>query len=107
MDKVVHAFIFGILAFLTYFSFEGLEYEIWRHGLRIDRRLDSFYRFLFPTRVSMLFLISALYPITLSFGLEYLQSFVPGRSQNEWDFIASVVGIILFLLFTYGDRYSK
>jgi VanZ family protein len=36
-----------------------------------------------------------------------MQVYVPGRSSNHYDLLASVVGIILVLIFIYGNNYSK
>ncbi len=75
-DKVVHFFLFGILAFLL--NWGSREFRKNRE-LFLDLTIflsGSFYVFL----------------------TEYLQSFVPGRTPNEWDMVAGILGLIIGLL---------
>ncbi len=107
-DKIVHALIFGILAFLLYFFLLGinnrsfLNFKNRKTKERVDKLICRGERF-GPITI---FVLPLLFSSGYSFVLEYAQSFIPGRSANEADFLASLVGIVLTLLFMYGDSKS-
>ncbi len=107
IDKVVHAFLFGVLTFLIFYLFEiNNKYGVFNPDKnKTEKKSKNI--FLKINKHRFVFLISFLVSAFFSIILEYIQIYIPGRSCNDFDFIASLVGIILVLLFIYGDNYGK
>ena len=110
-DKIVHALLFGILAFLTYFL---LKEEDRGPVLNPEKTMQETVKKKHKIRINIkfnkllgIFLVSFFTSTSFSIVLEYVQSYVPGRSTNDYDLLSSVVGIILVLIFVYGNSYSK
>lgn len=109
-DKIVHAFLFGVLTFLIHYLL-----RVKNHGIVINpnkkslqsKKKKTILVWINNSPVIRIFLIATIFSICLSVLLEYIQMYVPGRSSNDLDFIASVIGIILMLLFIYGAEYYK
>ena len=72
-DKVVHIVLFGVLSFLIIYCFA------------IKKTFKYFPVFLF------VFLASSLYAAVV----EFLQVFIPGRSNSPLDLLAGMIGIII------------
>ena len=83
-DKAVHAFLFGIFVILAVRAFIQIP------GLAFKSSL----------------LISILLSVTYSGSGEYLQSFVPGRTVSELDFLGGVVGILIGAIIAF-EKYNK
>jgi len=78
-DKIVHAFLFGIFAYLLFIFLEEktklVKYKI--------------------------YLISFMSAVFYSAFGELIQNYVPGRTVSEYDFFAGVVGVCLALIIIY------
>jgi hypothetical protein len=109
-DKFVHALIFGVLSFLFYFLLSGLK-EI--EGLPLykkNKRKANKICFVNKLRLlhpAGLFIWPVIFSLCYSLIFEFAQIWIPGRSSNGADFLASLVGIIFVMIFLYGDRYGK
>ncbi len=107
-DKIVHAFLFGILAFLIVYLFHNREETARLNPERVDPKSEHKKNKLLVANTPLnIFLLSFFISSGFSLLLEYAQNFVPGRSVDDFDSLASVIGIILVLVFIYGDSYSK
>ena len=81
-DKILHAIVFGILAFLLVCSLAPPHARTWR-------------------RVWLVTLAVALYGLTD----EYHQSFVPGREASMYDALADALGgLAVAVSFYWRDR---
>ena len=76
-DKVVHIFLFGVLSFLIIYIFKN------------------------TSRILLVFMSAFLMASIYATVLEYLQVFVPGRSNSPLDLLAGLLGIILGELIAY------
>lgn len=76
-DKLVHAFLFGALAFLLSWAGRGLASEF------------------------KVIALSGFASLIYSASIEYLQSFLPARHADPADFFAGAVGIVLASALTY------
>jgi len=77
-DKFVHFLLFGIEAELIFLMLYSLS----------RKRIGSFaYGFVFTCGFALF--------------LEYYQSYVPGRQPSEFDLLAGVIGMVLFLVVTH------
>ena len=86
-DKFLHAFLFGIFAWLVFYVLSGY---------RINQKKPKFNYF-------FSFFIGSAY----SFFGEYLQNFIPGRTVSIYDSMAGISGIIIILIFTYVRERKK
>ncbi len=77
-DKIVHVFLFGIFSYLFYFNL----------------RSKFFKKILFSAGVGVIF----------SLLIELLQLFVPGRDASFLDFLAGVIGVLVFLTIAYAKN---
>jgi VanZ family protein len=83
-DKIAHALLFGILAYLL-----------------------IYYLVLFPRlNFKIAILISIILSVIYSALTEYLQLYIPGRSMSELDLLAGVIGIFIAALAGY-EKYEK
>ena len=110
VDKIVHAFLFGILTFLT---FNLLRYDQERAIINPERTIEIKKpvvirkQYIKINDLLRIFLTTFFISTSLSIVLEYVQVYVPGRNPNDYDLLASVIGIILVLTFIYGNNYSR
>ncbi|PLX27911.1 hypothetical protein C0583_01585 [Candidatus Parcubacteria bacterium] len=114
-DKITHAILFGVFAFLIYYTLRAVgedriiinpDKNIKLKARNKNKPLNK--RPKVPIRRMLIIYLSAFsVSIIYSMSLEYLQAYVPGRSPNDLDFLASIIGVILVLLFVYGDNYAK
>lgn len=85
-DKVLHFFVFGILAFLMARSFK-------RSALNLFRKYYHILAIIF----------TSLYGIVD----EYHQYFVPGRFSTVGDWVADFIGALIFvIIFYYWERWK-
>ena len=111
-DKIVHALLFGIFAFLIFFRLKGINDEMPIlnpekniKNITIDKKRKR--KYLKINQLLSMFLITFFASTSFSSVLEYAQAYVPGREVNHNVLLASVIGIILVLAFIYGDNFSK
>lgn len=111
VDKIVHAFLFGILAFLTFYLLKEDKIEV---VINPEREMEvpkitmaKKKSYLQINDLLKMFLIIFFTSTSLAIILEYVQAYVPGRSSDKYDLLAGVIGIILVLIFIYGDNYNK
>jgi len=84
-DKIVHAFLFGVMAFLLFRPFT----QAWRYS---------------PLRAAWAaFAVSSLYGLTM----ELVQSFLPYRQADAGDVLANAAGAALILLRRKNVRNSR
>lgn len=102
-DKITHAIIFGVQAFLTYYLLIGIKEQESKTD-KLSRRKKKVIE---KISIFNIFAFSFLTTLAYSYLLEHLQKYVMGRSCNSLDFYASVIGVVLVLLFIYGDNYTK
>ncbi len=111
IDKIVHAFLFGILTFLTFYLLTDNKTNVVINPERIikqkNKRRTTKKAYIAINDLLRIFLTTFFIATSLSIVLEYLQVYIPGRSPNDYDLLASSIGIILVLIFIYGDNYSK
>jgi len=69
-DKLVHAFLFGVLAYILFSAFKASGMALPYLGI---------------------FLASSVAYGALS---EIIQGFIPGRRADVWDFVADVLGVV-------------
>ncbi|RLC38953.1 hypothetical protein DRH27_00975 [Candidatus Falkowbacteria bacterium] len=81
-DKLVHAFLFGVFSYLIIYSL-------------ILFRSKNF-------KLSFIMLISFLAGAIYAGIGEYIQTFVPGRTVSEYDFLGGLAGILISLIVSYG-----
>lgn len=84
-DKIAHAFLFGIFAFLLALVLDGKQ----------------------KFKINKILVISAAGGCAYSLLGEFIQIFVPGRTVSELDFLAGIAGIIFMLLIFYGTHRNK
>ena len=84
-DKVVHMVMFGVMAYLV-----------------------SYLLAAYP-RISLFWLMAAGALVSAGYSAlgEYVQGYVPGRTQSVYDFYAGVAGILVSLIFTYAKFRKK
>ncbi len=108
-DKIVHAVLFGVLAFLIFILFDHSEEDGVMNPERkfYKKKKTSRKKYIRINNLLQIFLITFLISTTMSIILEYVQVYIPGRSSNDYDLLSSVIGIVLVLIFIYGDNYSQ
>ncbi|MCK5211444.1 VanZ family protein [Candidatus Parcubacteria bacterium] len=83
-DKIFHILLFGVLAYL-------ILYSLAPHKIAIKTSI----------------LIACFFSALASVGVEIMQRYVPGRTVSEYDFLAGLIGIIIFVLFYYVRKEKK
>ncbi len=109
-DKIVHAFLFGIFAFLVFHLInhedEGLilnPHKSLKSKLFNTKKRSVFKKLLKENAYFFSFFLSVIF----SLFFEYAQVYIPGRTSSDYDFLAGVIGILLVLLLVYGDSAKK
>lgn len=83
-DKIAHAILFGMFSYLFVYVFVDIEKIILRK----------------------LIVLSLIVSILFAGLGEYIQSFLPSRTVSEYDFAAGLIGVVVFLFFTY-EKYKR
>ncbi len=106
-DKIIHAFLFGVFAFLVFYLLEDGDNEFLvlnpQKNIRLKKNNKNFY--INKNRLLKIFLSSFMSSSLLAIALEYLQNYVPGRTVSNYDSLAGIIGVLLVLIFIYGDSY--
>ena len=79
LDKLVHAVLFGVFAYLIVFTLTKIK----------------------NLNFKAILLISLVFSASYSLAGEYIQTFIPSRTASELDFLAGCAGIIIVLFFSY------
>jgi len=86
LDKIVHFFLFGILAYLIIWGF-------------YDNKIGNF---------KLIALMSFVFCSIYSLFIEYFQQFIPGRFPDILDSLAGIFGVLIFLhLFYFQYKKSR
>lgn len=84
IDKLVHFFIFGVLVFLLIIFLE--EYLIWK---------------------SLKYIIAIFLTSFVSWLVEFLQIYIPGRYDSAYDFLAGFLGAIIIVFIYHNINIFK
>jgi len=112
VDKVVHAFLFGVFVFLIFFTFAVNNHSLLIVNPERNSRKTKKDKINKTTESDVSYfkrnlLIAILSGIFFSMITECAQILVPGRSPSHYDFLASLVGIILSVILIYGTYNEK
>jgi predicted adenine nucleotide alpha hydrolase (AANH) superfamily ATPase len=87
-DKIVHIFLFGVLAYLIIW--------FWGENKKIISRLK-----IPEKKFKKIMLFTFTLCTLLAIGGEYYQAYVPGRDPDFYDLIAGVIGTLIAILYAY------
>jgi len=81
-DKLMHGFLYGVMALLLNYGLKFKSYKFLSFNMQVG----------------------ALIVLTFA-GIEELsQYWLPSRTCDVWDFVADMVGVVLFSLIVWGKR---